>query len=77
MEAKADALKTLDIPWLLQPVDVALDTLFVELDTQWREFDSELRSGKLRHVEFSPDRQTLTWHSPKADKDHPEANEFQ
>jgi TnpA family transposase len=69
MEAKAEALKALDIPWLRQPVDQTLDALFVELDTQWRAFDSELRSGKLKHLEFDPEKQTLTWHRPKADKD--------
>ena len=69
MEAKADALKALDIPWLRQPVDVTLDALFADLDTQWRAFDEELRSGKLKHLEFDSDRQKLTWHRPKADKD--------
>jgi len=69
MEAKAEALKALDIPWLRQPVDQTLDALFVELDTQWRTFDSELRGGKLKHLEFDPVKQTLTWHRPKADKD--------
>ena len=69
MEAKADALKALDIPWLRQPVDVTLDALFADLDTQWRAFDEELRNGKLKHLEFDSDRQKLTWHRPKADKD--------
>jgi TnpA family transposase len=69
MEAKAEALKALDVPWLRQPADQTLDALFVELDTQWRAFDSELRSGKLKHLEFDQLKQTLTWHRPKADKD--------
>lgn len=69
MEAKAEALKALDIPWLRQPADQTLDALFVELDKQWRAFDSELRSGKLKHLEFDPVKKTLTWHRPKADKD--------
>jgi TnpA family transposase len=69
MEAKADALKALDIPWLRQPVDTTLDALFIELDTQWRAFDAELRSGKLKHLEFDQDKQTLIWHRPKTDKD--------
>ena len=69
LEAKAEALKALYIPWLRQPVDQTLDALFVELDAQWRAFDSELRSGKLKHLEFDPVKQTLTWHRPKADKD--------
>jgi TnpA family transposase len=69
MEAKADALKALNIPWLRQPVDVTLDALFADLDTQWRAFDEELRNGKLKHLEFDSNRQKLTWHRPKADKD--------
>lgn len=69
MEVKADALKALNIPWLRQPVDMTLDALFVELDTQWRAFDAELRSGKLKHLEFNQEEQMLTWHRPKADKD--------
>ncbi|EGF33715.1 Tn5044 transposase [Oxalobacteraceae bacterium IMCC9480] len=69
MEAKADALKALNIPWLREPADQTLDALFVELDKQWRALDSELRSGKLKHLEFDPVKQTLTWHRPKADKD--------
>ncbi|PLY42151.1 Tn3 family transposase [Janthinobacterium sp. ROICE36] len=69
MEAKANALKALDIPWLRQPVDVTLDALFAELDTQWRAFNEELRGGKLKHLEFDPDKKTLIWHRPKADKD--------
>lgn len=69
LEAKADALKALNIPWLRQPVDVTLDALFAELDTQWRAFDRELRSGKLKHLEFDPEKKTLKWHRPKADKD--------
>jgi TnpA family transposase len=69
MEAKAEALKALNIPWLRQSADQTLDALFVELDTQWRAFDFELRSGKLKHLEFDPVKQTLTWHRPKADKD--------
>ncbi len=69
MESKAEALKALNIPWLHQPGNVALDALFTELDTQWRAFDDDLRGGKLKHLEFDPDKKTLIWHRPKADKD--------
>jgi TnpA family transposase len=69
MEAMADAPKALNIPRLREPADQTLDALFVELDKQWRAFDSELCSGKLTHLEFDPVKQTLTWHRPKADKD--------
>lgn len=69
MEAKVVALKALDIPWLRQPVDVTLDALLAELDMQWCAFNEELRGGKLKHLEFDPDKKTLIWHRPKADKD--------
>lgn len=69
MDQKSEALKALDIPWLRQPIDATLDALFAELDTQWRAFDEELRGGKLKHLEFNTDKQTLIWHRPKADKD--------
>ena len=52
-----------------QPVDVTLDALFAELDTEWRAFDEELRGGKLKHLELDSDKQTLIWHRHKADKD--------
>ena len=66
IELKADALKALDIPWLRQPIDVTLDALFAEHDRQWQAFDAELRSGKLKHLEYDPTKQTLIWHRPKA-----------
>lgn len=69
MEAKSEALKALDVPWLRKPVDETLDALFVELDMQWRAFDEELRAGKLKHLDFDADKKTLIWHRPKADKD--------
>jgi hypothetical protein len=34
MEAKSEALKALDVPWMRKPVDETLDALFVELDAQ-------------------------------------------
>lgn len=76
IEDKADALKALDIPWLRQPVDVTLDALFAELYTQWRAFDDELRSGKLKHLEFDKEKKTLIWHRPKANKDKLLQQEF-
>ncbi len=69
MEVKPEALKALDVPWLRKPVDETLDTLFAELDAQWRAFDEELRAGKLKHLDFDVDKKTLIWHRHKADKD--------
>lgn len=69
MADMAEALAALEVPWLSKPVDETLDALFVELDTQWRAFDEELRAGKLKHLDFDADKKTLVWHRPKADKD--------
>ena len=68
-DQKADVLKDLDIPWLRQPLDVALDTLFADLDRLWRTFDRELQQGKLKHLEYDPIRKTLSWRKPKVDKE--------
>lgn len=66
-ERTPEVLKDLDIPWLRQPIDATLDTLFSELDSLWRSFGRELHQGKLKHLEFDPAKKVLTWHRPKAD----------
>ena len=66
IEHKAQALKELDILWLRQPMATSLDTLFAELDEQWRHFDKELRRGKLQHLTFDAAKKMLIWHRPKA-----------
>jgi len=76
LDQKEDALKGLNIPWLGQPVDATLDGLFVELDTQWRSFDRELRLGKLKHLDFDPIKKSLTWHRPKADQNETLEKDF-
>ena len=69
MDQKAEVLGQMDIPWLHQPVDVALDELSAEVDLLWRTFDHELRQGRLKHFEYDPVRKHLIWRKPKADKD--------
>ncbi len=76
LDQKEDALKGLNIPWLGQPVDATLDALFVELDTQWRSFDRELRLGKLKHLDFDPVKKSLTGHRPKADQNEELQKDF-
>ena len=66
---QAEALKDLDIPWLRQPADATVDALCDELDRLWRTFDHDLRSGKLKHLEFDPEHNTLSWRKPRIDKD--------
>ena len=68
-DQKADALKDMDIPWLRQPPEATLDTLFADLDRPWRAFDHELRQGKLKHLEYDPLRKALSWRKPKAGKE--------
>ncbi len=66
-EKTANVAKEMDIPFLCQPVDIQLDLLATELNTQWREFNRELKQGKLKHLEYDKDNQTLSWHKSKAD----------
>lgn len=68
MAEKTDALAQMDIPFLRQPIDVQLDALAVELRAQWLAFDRELKQGKLTHLDYDKDTQTLVWHKPKGEK---------
>ena len=70
MEEKANILAQMDIPFLRQPIEAQLDALRAELHEQWLAFSRYLKQGKLTHLEYGKDTQTLTWHKPKAGK-HP------
>ena len=67
MERKEEALKSLDIPWLRQPVGVELEALTAELHNLWQCFDRELRQGKLKHLEYDPVHKKLSWRKLKLD----------
>ena len=67
-DQQAEALKNLDIPWLRQPVEVELDILCAGLDQRWHTFERELRQGKLKHLDYDPQRKTLSLRRPKADR---------
>ncbi|MGA2051439.1 MAG: Tn3 family transposase [Terracidiphilus sp.] len=67
MEQKEEALKSLDVPWLRQPVDVTLEALTAELHDLWQCFDRELRQGKLEHLNYDPVHKKLSWRKPKLD----------
>ncbi len=69
LDEKAAALSQLDIPWLRQPLESQLKALTDELHHQWLSFNSELRRGKLKHLEYDAKSKTLTWRRPKADND--------
>jgi TnpA family transposase len=56
-----------DIAWLRQPLSARLAALAEELRQQWHSFNSELRRGRLAHLEFDTARQRLIWHKPKAE----------
>ena len=76
IERKEQVLKSLDIPWLRQPVDEALDKLFENLHKLWRDFDCQLRNGKrkLMHLEYDTARKKLAWRKPDVEKE--EESEF-
>ncbi|UOA09289.1 hypothetical protein KKZ03_02940 [Methylobacter sp. S3L5C] len=40
-----------------------------ELHSLWLAFDSDLRQGKLKHLEYDSQLKTLTWHKYKASND--------
>ncbi len=67
MERKEEALKSLDIPWLRQPVDAELKALAAELHDLWQCFDRELRQGKLKHLDYDPVHKKLSWRKFKLD----------
>lgn len=67
LEAQADVLRQMNIPWLQKPIHTQLKTLTGELKTQWRAFDRELRQGKLKHLDYDRRTKTLTWRRPKAE----------
>jgi TnpA family transposase len=67
LDDKGNLLQQLNIPWLRQPVDLTLDELVGELHLLWRDFNDELRQGKLKHLEYDSTNKTLAWYKPKAD----------
>src|SRR5919106_871148 len=69
MDQKSDVVEQLGLSWLREPVDTTLDILFAELQCLWRNFDRELRHGKLKHLDYDPVHKTLTWRKPKVDKE--------
>jgi TnpA family transposase len=68
-DQQAEILKNLDIPWLSQSVEVELDVLCADLDRRWQTFGRELRQGKLKHLDYDPQRKTLSLRRPKADRE--------
>lgn len=64
---KADVLATVDIPFLRESIEARLDTLAAELHMQWLAFNSELKQGKLTHLEYDKDTQKLIWRKPKGE----------
>ena len=76
LDRQEAVLQELDLTWLSQPVEAALDSSLAELHKQWCAFDRELRQGKLKHLDYDQDKKTLVWHRPKANKDEALQSEF-
>jgi hypothetical protein len=66
-EKTAAILQTLTIPWVTNPAGARIDELCAALDRQWEGFDQDLRDGRLTHIDFDPERKSLTWRRPKAE----------
>ena len=69
LEKMPTVLQQLDIPWVRQPIEAQLKVLTDELHSLWLAFDSDLRQGKLKHLEYDSELKTLTWHKYKASND--------
>lgn len=68
-DQQVEVLKSLDIPWLSQPIEAGLDALCADLDRRWQTFGRELRQGKLKHLDYDPQHNTLSLRRPKADRE--------
>ena len=64
-----ECIRQLNISWLHQPINGALDTLFAELHQLWQIFDRELRHGRLKHLEHNSASKTLSWRKPKTNNE--------
>ena len=73
LDEKPDVLAQMDIPFLREPVQDQLDVLAAELRAQWLAFNRELKQGKLKHLDYDKDTQTLIWRKPKSET--PKVNE--
>jgi TnpA family transposase len=67
-EKTAAILQTLTIPWVTNPAGARINELCAALDRQWEGFDQDLRSGRLTHIDFDPERKSITWRRPKAEQ---------
>ena len=67
-EKTAAILQTLTIPWVTNPAEARIDELYTALDQQWKGFDQDLRDGRLTHIDFNPERKSLTWRRPKTEQ---------
>jgi len=68
-DREAEVRRNLSLPWLNQPVEATLELLCADLDRRWEVFGRELRHGKLKHLDYDPQRHTLSLRKPKADRD--------
>ena len=65
---QAAVLAEMNIPFLQKPIKTQLKKLASELHRQWKAFNRELKQGKLKHLEYDKETQTLTWHKSVASR---------
>ena len=66
-DEQTEVLAQMDIPFLRSPIETQLTALTAALHAQWLAFNRELKQGKLAHLVYDQETQTLTWRKPKAD----------
>jgi len=69
VEEKEAIINQLNIPWFQKPITEQLDILFAELHELWISFNTALRQGKLKHLDFDKKNQILTWRKPRINYD--------
>lgn len=62
-------LDKLDLAILRAPLAVTVETLCDELRTLWQHFDTQLRAGKLPHLEYDERTSTLRSREPRLEKE--------
>ncbi|RZF23723.1 Tn3 family transposase [Paraburkholderia sp. UYCP14C] len=72
----AVVLGELDLAWLRRPSHDIVGALCDELGKLWQQFDSELRRGKLKHLEYDEQHATLRGREPKVGKEDTEQESF-
>jgi TnpA family transposase len=76
VQQKEAVLKTLNIPWLRQPIDRQLKDLTRELNELWFRFNKSLKQEKFAHLKYDSTKQKLCRNKLKANKNDKVQDKF-